>query len=60
MFRYIGIAVGAAIGATLLSTFASYQAVGIAFGVISIAIVPFILLVKDTTIMQPTVNLGIK
>ena len=54
MFRYIGVAIGAAIGATLLSTFASYQAVGIAFGVISITIVPFILLVKDTTKIQST------
>jgi predicted MFS family arabinose efflux permease len=59
MFRYIGAAVGAAIGATLLSSFASYQAVGIAFGAISFAIVPFILLVKDTTIMQPTVKLAL-
>jgi predicted MFS family arabinose efflux permease len=54
MFRYVGTAIGAAIGATLLSVFASYQAVGIAFGVISITIVPFILLVKDTTKMQST------
>ncbi len=60
MFHYIGITIGAAIGATLLSVFASYQAIGIAFGVISITIVPFILLVKDTTILrsnqEPTVE----
>jgi MFS family permease len=54
MFRYIGTAIGAAIGATLLSVFASYQAVGIAFGVTSIAIVPFIFLVKDTTKIRST------
>jgi predicted MFS family arabinose efflux permease len=53
MFRYIGITIGAAIGATLLSAFASYQIVGIAFGVISITIIPFIFLVKDTTKMRP-------
>ena len=51
MFRYIGITIGAALGATLLSVFASYQAIGIAFGVISITIVPFVLLVKDTTML---------
>jgi predicted MFS family arabinose efflux permease len=54
MFRYIGITIGATIGATLLSVFASYQVVGIAFGVISIAIVPFIFLVKDTTKIRST------
>jgi predicted MFS family arabinose efflux permease len=54
MFRYLGTAIGAAIGATLLSVFASYQAVGIAFGVISITIIPFIFLVKDTTRIRST------
>ena len=54
MFLYIGTAIGAAISATLLSALASYQAVGIALGLISIAIVPFILRVKDTTKMPPT------
>lgn len=59
MFLYIGTAIGAAIGATLLSTTASYQVVGVALGVISIAMVPFILLIKDTTktiaITEPTI-----
>jgi MFS transporter, DHA1 family, multidrug resistance protein len=59
MFRYIGITIGAALGATLLSVFASYQAVGIAFGLISIAIVPFILLVKDTTIVRSNPELTV-
>ena len=49
MFLYIGAAIGAAIGATLLTALASYQVIGVVLGVISIAIVPFILMVKDTT-----------
>ncbi len=60
MFRYIGIAIGAAIGATLLSNFASYQAVGIVFGAISIALVPVILLVKDTTKIRPNPNIALQ
>jgi len=54
MFLYIGTAIGAAISATLLSALASYQVVGIALGVISIGMVPFILRVKDTTKMPST------
>ena len=49
IFGNLGAAIGAALGGAMLILFGSYQAVGVAFGVISFAAAGAFLMTKDTT-----------
>ena len=49
VFGNLGTAMGAALGGAMLIIFGSYQAVGIAFGIVSFASASVFLMTKDTT-----------